>query len=355
MAVHVSATILRVTASLPDLPIHYLRDNDDGLLYVVVFSCCMFFTSSLSTSTTRLRTTTCAKVFRSPPGEKMCGGNLKVEMRADISRFLRSEKCLLQCCFGYTDPTMVCGCMCGCMGYVSAWKEQQTPGFFLIWGNHSELRSVTNGSRNTTRWPSKLIGLALHHQLHQLRPWASWRSLELLMQWKCWGTIRFSQHRHFPSLGKMRKMTWMSYGFPKRWLCDYFPSPWFVEFLHKHLKQKCKHRNIVRDYSYTHRPPVGQVITTLGKAAQWMLAIAFFSEMVRRFCANMPLAQGFKRMLFNSSKWTWHFGCSKTSQCMTWKEGAVFWHLDPAKDNSANAMWSFQCDMVTWEVQLLLV
>ena len=131
MAVHVSATILRVTASLPDLPIHYLRDNDEGLglLYVVVFSCCMFFTSSLSTSTTRQRTTTCAKVFRSPPGEKMCGGNLKVEMRADLSRFLRSEKCFFSVVLGTPHTSRH---MCGCQGYVSAWKEQQTPGFFLI-------------------------------------------------------------------------------------------------------------------------------------------------------------------------------------------------------------------------------
>lgn len=129
MAVHVSATILRVTASLPDLPIHYLRDNDDGLLHVVVFSCRMFFTSSLSTSTTRQRTTTCAKVFRSPPGEKMCGGNLKVEMRADLSRFLRSEKCFFRVVLGTPHTSRHMG---GCKGYVSAWKEQQTAVFFLI-------------------------------------------------------------------------------------------------------------------------------------------------------------------------------------------------------------------------------
>ena len=43
----------------------------------------------------------------------------------------------------------------------------------------------------------------IHHQL--LRPWASWQSLELPMQWKCWAPILFSQHRH--RLEKM--LTWI--------------------------------------------------------------------------------------------------------------------------------------------------
>ena len=43
----------RKAARLADSGVrHDLRDNDDGLLYVV-FSCCMFFTSSLSTFTSK--------------------------------------------------------------------------------------------------------------------------------------------------------------------------------------------------------------------------------------------------------------------------------------------------------------
>ena len=333
MTVHVSATILRVTASLPDLPIHDFRDNWQWRRLVV---CCrVFMLHVLHFITFNLHNKTMHYHVRQGVPKSARGKDVwwKPQTWNESRPFsiLKIRKVPSSVLFrvllilAIIVRTMVCGCMCGCMGVCLSMEGTTNTCLFLIWGNHSELRSVRNGSRNTTR-PSNVTQAALPSAA------SAFEALSLLAEPRVADAVKVLGNDPFlPTQAsqswEMREMTWIHMDSPKgdcaiishlRGSLNFFISIW----------KKGKHTNIVRDYSYTHRPPVGQVITTLGKAAQWMLAIAFFSEMVRRFCANMPLAQGFTRMLFNSSKWTWLFGCSKFKDFSVYdlKRGSRFWH-----------------------------
>ena len=177
---------------------------------------------------------------------------------------------------------MVCGCMCGCMGYVSACLEGTT--------NISDLMRQPFRVQVRDQWIQEYDEVLARMSTDScfVSP-SAFEALSLLAEPRVADAVKVLGTDPFlPTQASWENADMDS---PK----GYFPSPWYIEFLHKHLK-KHKHTNTITDHSYIHRPPVGQVITTLGKAAQWILAIAFFSEMVRRFCANMPLAQGFERM-----------------------------------------------------------